>query len=558
MRKSAALLLVLVLAASSIVSALPVLPVKGEARTIVVPDDYSTIGAAIKNAGEGDTIYVKMGTYEETTTLTVNKSISLIGEDTANTILNLKPPFGEIKWFYPSGEAEYGYYDGMKIVSDNVKISGFTIVCSTSSIVVSGSGTQIANNNLATGIFLMQGDHRSVIGNIIERGITSESDDTLIANNTLGSLFSTGSNVRLEKNLVLSDNFSHCSFIFDSNHWVEGNVISGQYGMAIRGYGNTVFNNTIINTEIALYFEMDAANNTIFHNNFINNTRQVQMSPLLLTIRTNPSVAVWDKGYGVGGNYWSDYLSKYPNATEIDSSGLGDTPYVIDTYNQDNYPLMRPVDIDLGSIGLPFSISSLVIATVPPHISVLSPINQTYNETSVSLVFTVDKAVNWTSYSLDGKDNVTITGNTTITGLSAGLHNITVYAKDEFENIGVSETIKFTIALVIHVLSPERRTYDTSSIPLNFTVNSALAQITYCLNGEKNSTVSGNTTLNGLANGDYALTAYAKDEAGNVGASETILFTVDVPFPATLVIVSVITVAVVGIGLLVYLKKRKR
>jgi nitrous oxidase accessory protein NosD len=436
MDKTATLLLVLVLAASSIVS---VLPVKGEARTIVVPDDYPTMGAAIENASDGDTIYVKMGTYEETTTLTVNKSISLIGEDTANTILSLKPPFGQIQWFYPSGEAEYGYYEGMKIVSDNVKISGFTIVCNTSRIVVSGSGTQIINNNLATGIFFMQGDHRSVIGNIIERDITSESDDTLIANNTLGSLFSTGSDVRLEKNLV----FSH--FTFDSNHWVEGNVISGsgQYGgMVIRGYGNTVFNNTIINTEIALTFDMDAANNIIFHNNFINNTRQVHMGLLFL----NLSVAVWDKGYGVGGNYWSDYLSKYPNATEIDNSGLGDTPYVIDAYNQDNYPLMRPVNIDLGSIGLPFSISSLVIATVPPQISVLSPINQTYNETSFSLVFTVDKAVNWTSYSLDGKDKVTITGNTTITGLSAGLHNITVYAKDEFENIGVSETISFSVA----------------------------------------------------------------------------------------------------------------
>jgi hypothetical protein len=196
--------------------------------------------------------------------------------------------------------------------------------------------------------------------------------------------------------------------------------------------------------------------------------------------------------------------------------------------------------------------------TIPPVVEVVSPENMTYDAGNVSLAFTVDKQVSWMGYSLDGQDNVTITGNTTITALSAGLHNITVYAKDEFENIGASETIKFTIALVIHVLSPERRTYDTSSIPLNFTVNSASAQITYCLNGEKNNTVSGNTTLNGLANGDYALTVYAKDEAGNVGASETILFTVDVPFPTTLVIASVSTVAVVGVGFLVYLKKRNR
>jgi hypothetical protein len=87
-----------------------------------------------------------------------------------------------------------------------------------------------------------------------------------------------------------------------------------------------------------------------------------------------------------------------------------------------------------------------VLSTTPPEVSLLSPLNQTYYNSSVSLVFTVDKLVNWMGFSLDGKDNVTITGNTTITGLSAGLHNITVYAKDEFENIGASETISFSVA----------------------------------------------------------------------------------------------------------------
>jgi N-acetylneuraminic acid mutarotase len=191
-----------------------------------------------------------------------------------------------------------------------------------------------------------------------------------------------------------------------------------------------------------------------------------------------------------------------------------------------------------------------------PRISVLSPENKVYNESSVALTFRVNEPASWTGYSLDGQDNVTVTGNATLSGLSSGLHNVTVYANDTAGNMGVSETIKFTVPLVIHVLSPEKRTYDTSSIPLNFTVNSASAQLTYCLNGEKNSTISGNTTLNGLANGDYTLTIYAEDEAGNVGTSETILFTVDVPFP-TLIIVSVITVAVVGVGLLIYFRKRK-
>jgi hypothetical protein len=84
--------------------------------------------------------------------------------------------------------------------------------------------------------------------------------------------------------------------------------------------------------------------------------------------------------------------------------------------------------------------------TIPPEIAVVSPENQMYNETSVSLVFTVNKPAVWLGYSLDGQENVTITGNTTIAGLTSGLHNITVYAKDAFENIGTSETITFSIA----------------------------------------------------------------------------------------------------------------
>jgi hypothetical protein len=81
----------------------------------------------------------------------------------------------------------------------------------------------------------------------------------------------------------------------------------------------------------------------------------------------------------------------------------------------------------------------------PPEIKVLSPETKTYNVSSVDLVFTVDKPVNWTGYSLDGRDNMSISGNTTISGLSNGLHNVTVYARDEFENTGASETISFTV-----------------------------------------------------------------------------------------------------------------
>ncbi len=82
---------------------------------------------------------------------------------------------------------------------------------------------------------------------------------------------------------------------------------------------------------------------------------------------------------------------------------------------------------------------------VPPEIKVVSPASQTYNESSVSLVFTVNKPVSWMGYSLDGQDNVTVTGNATLSGLTNGVHNLTLYAKDTFENTGASETVSFSV-----------------------------------------------------------------------------------------------------------------
>ena len=83
--------------------------------------------------------------------------------------------------------------------------------------------------------------------------------------------------------------------------------------------------------------------------------------------------------------------------------------------------------------------------TISPLVHLVSPQNQTYNTTSVDLLFAVNKPAIWIGYSLDGQDNVTVTGNTTLSELSNGLHNVTVYARDELENTGASETISFSV-----------------------------------------------------------------------------------------------------------------
>jgi hypothetical protein len=69
-------------------------------------------------------------------------------------------------------------------------------------------------------------------------------------------------------------------------------------------------------------------------------------------------------------------------------------------------------------------------------------------------------------------------------------------------------------------------------------------------------------TLTGLAEGTHSIVIYANDTTGNMGASETIFFTIvqetrSESFP-TIIVIAPIASAAVGVGLLVYFKKRHK
>jgi hypothetical protein len=81
---------------------------------------------------------------------------------------------------------------------------------------------------------------------------------------------------------------------------------------------------------------------------------------------------------------------------------------------------------------------------IPPAISNLSIANQTYLQRNLLLNFTTNKVLSWAGYSLDGKQNATINSNTTLSDLTVGQHNLTVYANDTLGNMG-NQTVDFTI-----------------------------------------------------------------------------------------------------------------
>ena len=81
-----------------------------------------------------------------------------------------------------------------------------------------------------------------------------------------------------------------------------------------------------------------------------------------------------------------------------------------------------------------------------PEVTVASPENQTYYTTDVALNFSVNEPFSSMYYEIDGEGAVDISGNMTLTGLSYGVHNLTVYATDASGNTGTSEPIAFTVA----------------------------------------------------------------------------------------------------------------
>jgi hypothetical protein len=67
------------------------------------------------------------------------------------------------------------------------------------------------------------------------------------------------------------------------------------------------------------------------------------------------------------------------------------------------------------------------------------------NGTSLSLNFTVNQPVSEVVCGIDNQYNVTISGNTTLTGLPYGKHELVVYATNAAGNTGVSKMVIFTI-----------------------------------------------------------------------------------------------------------------
>gem|GEM_PF-584569 len=294
---------------------------------------YATIQEAIDahETVKGHTILVDAGIFREN--VIVNKSISLIGESKHNTIID-------------------GNLTGIvvKVTADNVKITDLTIQkggqYSPSCGIYVGkfnAGNNISYNIIADNLDAFTLDHSSdniISGNnIVNSGgicLTYSSHNNIISkNNVRGESDRAGVYIhQSSNNFILKNNITSCltgiSVADSSDNTISGNnlINNTRKGLvfAFECSGNVFCDNNVIDNEYGVDLSK-VSNNLFYHNNFINNTHQ--------TDSRNWGVNVWDDGYPSGGNYWSDY-----GGTDSHRDAIGDTLYIIDGYNKDNYPLM--------------------------------------------------------------------------------------------------------------------------------------------------------------------------------------------------------------------------
>jgi parallel beta-helix repeat protein len=119
-------------------------------------------------------------------------------------------------------------------------------------------------------------------------------------------------------------------------------------------YNNTFIGNYIEDCDTGFWIT-GSANNTLIHNTVKNCTTGISINYCSggNTITENNILSSWSVWLSpdptVDRNYWSDYTTRFPNAKEIDNSGIWDTPYSHGDKVIDYHPLVKPIEISSNS-----------------------------------------------------------------------------------------------------------------------------------------------------------------------------------------------------------------
>jgi parallel beta-helix repeat protein len=313
-------------------------------------NNYTTIQDAISNASSGDTIFVFDDSSPYIENVRIFKSITLIGENKNTTIID------------GGGEGNVLF-----ILTDDINIKGFTITNGRCGILVNThhntfedliiknniDGIDLGNNynNIKKncifdniyGINLDDSHNNTFENNIISENIGAiflskcdgnEINSNNITKNNGGVILFDSSNTTIDSNSILKNNYGIYIKVSRDNNIIGNDIISNyRYGIWFynSSFNKIILNNNISKNNIGIKLKNSCNFNHIYQNNFLNNSKNAY----------DECNNTWDnEKYG---NYWSDYLEKYPEAKKkIMEPWIWDTPYKINGgKNYDNCPLTK-------------------------------------------------------------------------------------------------------------------------------------------------------------------------------------------------------------------------
>jgi parallel beta-helix repeat protein len=237
-------------------------PAKTLSTTVIVPDDFPTIQEAINNAADGDTVFVKAGTYYEH--VVVNKTVSLVGEDASTTIIDGNN----------TGHVLY-------VISDNVNISGFTVQRS-GNVHMPALDAGICLNNTANCDI---SENRLIDNGFAGISLLYSHQNTIIHNNLSstgwGGIHLASSSRNIVSGNIITDKYGGVNGHVSSNYNnITENVISNcTYG----GFWNAASYNNICGNNISaiemegIWLQDQVSHNTVAENNLINNTVAIRV-----------------------------------------------------------------------------------------------------------------------------------------------------------------------------------------------------------------------------------------------------------------------------------------
>jgi parallel beta-helix repeat protein len=302
--------------------------------------------------------------------------------DTSNTV-NGKPVYywvNQQNKAVPPDAGYIGLINCTNILVQNLELTGD----SQAVIMVLTTDSTITRNNITNngdqGIYLYKSSDNSITENTIKNSIEDGvhlwySSNNIISGNTIttnnqsgiylyGSTLNSinGNNITLNNggihiyssstnNSIVGNTVTENTEYGVNLDWANDNFVSENY-IAKNGKGilvldssqNKIIGNTIKeNDGWGIRLERYQTSNIIYHNYFIANKveegLQVSIPRLWAPGWEDGNPNVWDDGEK--GNYWSDYSTRYPNATETGSTGIGDTPFYINPNNIDQCPIIN-------------------------------------------------------------------------------------------------------------------------------------------------------------------------------------------------------------------------